>query len=56
MIISIMQGMVNGAANAGFNGAKAGAAKLEPILKEKMKPLIEPCVLLLASAARCQRP
>jgi hypothetical protein len=43
-IVSIMQGMVKGAASGAYNGARAAAIKLQPILTEKMKPLIEPCV------------
>lgn len=43
-IISIMNGMTKGAASGAWAGARAAAEKLEPILKEKMKPLIEPYV------------
>ena len=41
-IISIMQGMVKGAAGAAFSAFKAGVEKAQPLLTEKMKPLIEP--------------
>jgi len=37
-IISIMNGMTKGAASGAWAGARAAAEKLEPILKEKMKP------------------
>ena len=43
-IVSIMQGMVKGAATGAYNGARSAAVKLLPILQEKMKPLVEPCV------------
>ena len=42
VIVSIMQGMVKGAASGAFNGGKSACEKVEPMLKEKMKPLIEP--------------
>jgi hypothetical protein len=44
VIVSIMQGMVKGAASGAFNGGKSACEKVEPMLKEKMKPLIEPYV------------
>ena len=50
-IVSIMQGMVKGAATGAYNGARSAAVKLLPILQEKMKPLIEPCVAALCKFA-----
>ena len=50
-IVSIMNGMTKGAASGAWNGARAAAEKLEPILKEKMKPLIEPYVCRVSNCA-----
>ena len=50
-IVSIMNGMTKGAASGALAGARAAAEKLEPILKEKMKPLIEPYVCRVSNCA-----
>ncbi len=50
-IVSIMNGMTKGAASGAWAGARAAAEKLEPILKEKMKPLIEPYACLISNCA-----
>ena len=44
MIVSIMMGMISGAAKATYSAAREAACKLEQPLKDKMKPLIQPCV------------
>ena len=38
MIVSIMQGMIAGAAKATYSAAREAAIKLQPTLTEKMKP------------------
>jgi hypothetical protein len=45
-IISIMEGMVKGAATGAWGGVKSACEKTEPMLTEKMKPLIEPYAAL----------
>ena len=44
MIVSIMQGMIAGAAKATYSAAREAACKLQQPLIDKMKPLIQPCV------------
>ena len=46
-IVSIMQGMIDVAAKATYSAAREAAIKLQPILIEKMKPLIQPYVVFL---------
>jgi hypothetical protein len=53
MIVSIMQGMIAGAAKATYSAAREAAIKLQPILTEKMKPLIQPYVVFLLMLTAC---
>jgi hypothetical protein len=53
MIVSIMQGMIAGAAKATYSAAREAAIKLQPTLTEKMKPLIQPYVVFLLMLTAC---
>lgn len=44
MIVSVMQGMISGAAKGTYSAAREAACKLQPTLMEKIKPLIQPYV------------
>ncbi len=52
-VISIMQGMVKGAATGAWGGGKSAMEKMEPVLKDKMKPLIEPYDALYRLGYQC---